>query len=76
MHRTCEGPTQPCSDGLIPGRLCDDVLEWDILGAIPGMSEWNERMTDSDFARKIEADRIADQPGFEAYIKDYVAKAG
>lgn len=52
------------------------MLEWDILGAIPGMIEWNEKMKDSDIARKIEADQIANRPSFEAYMKEYEASAG
>ncbi len=49
-------------------------LDWDILAEVPGMQEWNSGMRESDIARTIEADRKADEPGFHAYIRDFMAK--
>lgn len=50
-------------------------LEWDILGEIPGMTEWNRNMRDSDIARQVEAERRANEPEFMAYIQNYMAKS-
>jgi glutathione S-transferase len=50
------------------------MLEWDILAEIPGMKEWHRNMRDSDIARKVEAERRANEPEFQAYIQDYMAK--
>lgn len=44
-------------------------LDWDILGQIPGMLEWHAAMGDSDIAREVEEGRVANQPGFRAYVK-------
>ena len=49
-------------------------MEWDILAEIPGMKEWNAGMRESDIALAIEADRRANEPDFNAYIKDYMSK--
>lgn len=49
-------------------------LEWDIIGEIPGMREWAERMRDTPIAQRVEADRRANEPGFQAYIKEYMSK--
>lgn len=50
------------------------LLEWDILAEIPGMKDWGRRMRDSDIARRIEADRVANEPDFHAYITGYLKK--
>lgn len=50
------------------------LLEWDILAEIPGMKGWGRRMRDCDIARRIEADRVANEPEFHAYITGYLAK--
>lgn len=47
-------------------------LEWDILAQIPGMKEWNATMRASDIAQQIEADRVANEPDFKAYIARYI----
>ncbi|MEN6670284.1 glutathione S-transferase family protein [Psychrobacter sp. B38] len=44
-------------------------LDWDILAEIPGMKEWNDTMTQSDIAKKIEADRVANMPEFMIRVK-------
>jgi glutathione S-transferase len=49
-------------------------LDWDILAEIPGMREWNRGMRESDIARAIEADRVANEPDFQAYITDYMSR--
>jgi glutathione S-transferase len=49
-------------------------LDWDILGEIAGMRDWNNVMRDSDIARRVEAERLANEPEFHAYIQDYMAR--
>lgn len=49
------------------------TLDWDILAEIPGMKEWHKGMRDSDIARRVETDRLANEPGFHAYISEYLA---
>jgi len=49
-------------------------MDWDILADIPGMKAWNTGMRESDIALAIEADRRANEPDFNAYIKDYMSK--
>jgi glutathione S-transferase len=49
-------------------------LEWDIMAEIPGMNEWLARMQDSEIARTVEAGRVANQPDFMAYIKEFMGK--
>jgi glutathione S-transferase len=44
-------------------------LEWDIVGAVPGMADWNEMMADSDISRKIDADQAENFPEFMAYLQ-------
>ena len=39
-------------------------LEWDILAEVPGMKEWNNAMSQSTIAQKVEADRQANMPEF------------
>ena len=40
------------------------LMEWDILAEIPGMKAWGREMRDSDIARRVEADRSANEPEF------------
>jgi glutathione S-transferase len=54
------------------GAVGVEQLEWDILAQIPGMKEWNALMRDSDIAQTVEAGRVANQPGFKAYIAAYM----
>lgn len=44
-------------------------LDWDVLAEIPGMKEWNETMSQSDIAKKIEADRLTNMPEFMIRVK-------
>jgi glutathione S-transferase len=39
-------------------------LEWDVLAEVPGMKEWNNAMSQSAIAQKVEADRQANMPEF------------
>ncbi|MEM1111390.1 MAG: glutathione S-transferase family protein [Pseudomonadota bacterium] len=56
------------------GSIGGKQLEWDILGEIPGMKDWNRAMRGSAIAQRIEADRRANEPDFMAYITAYMAK--
>ena len=38
------------------------------------MKDWSRAMRDSDIARGIEADRVANEPEFVAYITDYMQR--
>ena len=50
-------------------------LDWDVLAEIPGMKEWNDTMSQSDIAQKIEADRLANMPKFMQYVKAQIQAA-
>ncbi|HCN18471.1 MULTISPECIES: glutathione S-transferase family protein [Psychrobacter] len=50
-------------------------LDWDILAEIPGMKEWNDTMSQSDIAQKIEADRLANMPEFMTHVKAQIQAA-
>jgi len=39
-------------------------LNWDVLAEIPGMKEWQAKMSQSTIAQQIEADRQANMPEF------------
>ena len=39
-------------------------LNWDVLAEIPGMKEWNNTMSQSTIAQRIEADRQVNMPDF------------
>ncbi|AWB57885.1 glutathione S-transferase family protein [Colwellia sp. Arc7-D] len=39
-------------------------LNWDVLAEVPGMKEWNNAMSQSAIAQKVEADRQANIPEF------------
>ncbi|MEH6589608.1 MAG: glutathione S-transferase family protein [Halioglobus sp.] len=58
----------------VVGSIGSRQLDWDIIGQVPDMREWNTSMKDSDIARTVETDRAANRPEFEAYIKGYIAK--
>ncbi|NND68028.1 MAG: glutathione S-transferase family protein, partial [Halioglobus sp.] len=48
-------------------------MDWDIIGEVPGMKEWGLNMRDSDIARRVEAERKANEPEFYDYISNYMA---
>ena len=50
-------------------------LDWDVLAEISGMKEWNDTMSQSDIAQKIEADRLANMPEFMQHVKAQIQAA-
>ena len=50
-------------------------LDWDVLAEIPSMKEWNDTMSQSDIAQKIEADRLANMPKFMQHVKAQIQAA-
>lgn len=57
----------------VVGSIGSRQLEWDILGEIPGMKEWMSRLQESEIAKKVEADRVANMPAFQAYFQSQFA---
>ena len=49
------------------------LLEWDIVGEINGMKDWSRSMRESAIAQRVEADRLANEPDFIAYISGYLS---
>ena len=45
-------------------------LEWNIIGSVPGMAEWNKMMADCAISRTVDADQAANMPEFLAVIKE------
>ena len=39
-------------------------LDWDVLAEVPGMKAWNDSMSQSVIAQRVEADRMANMPEF------------
>jgi glutathione S-transferase len=39
-------------------------LEWDVLAEVPGMKEWNNKVSQLAITQKVEADRLANMPEF------------
>lgn len=58
----------------VVGSIGSKQLEWDILGEVPGMKDWMATMQDSDIARRVESDRVANMPEFQAYFQDSFKK--
>ena len=52
----------------IPSMLSPRLLDFDPISAISGLDEWQKMMADSDIARKIDADKLENQPEFMAKI--------
>ncbi|WP_441002644.1 glutathione S-transferase family protein [Pseudocolwellia agarivorans] len=50
-------------------------LEWDVLADIPGMKEWNDSMSESDIAKSVEADRLANIPEFIQKVRAQIQAA-
>ena len=48
----------------IVSKFASSQLEWNVLAEIPGMTEWNESMSQSSIAQKIETDRLTNMPEF------------
>ncbi|MGX9416203.1 glutathione S-transferase family protein [Vibrio sp. WJH972] len=45
-------------------------LDWDVVGQVPGMKEWNSVMSQTDVAQSVEADRLENMPEFMEKIKE------
>ena len=45
-------------------------LDWDIAGQIDGLKAWQEKVSDSDIARRIDADQEANGPAFFKMLAD------
>ena len=58
-------------NGFAPfdNTFASSQLEWDVLAQIPGMKEWNDAMSQSDIAKRIETDRLANMPEFMQHVK-------
>lgn len=54
---------------LIVNTFASSQLEWDVLAQIPGMKEWHDAMSQSDIAKQIETDRLANMPEFMQHVK-------
>ncbi|MBH0055471.1 glutathione S-transferase family protein [Pseudoalteromonas sp. SWXJZ94C] len=50
-------------------------LDWDVLAEIPGMKEWNDSMSQTALAKKVEADRLANMPEFLQKVKIQIQAA-
>ena len=59
----------------IVNAFASTQLDWDVLAEIPGMKEWNDTMSQSDIAQKIEADRLANMPKFMQHVKAQIQAA-
>jgi glutathione S-transferase len=44
-------------------------LEWDIVGAVPGMAQWQEMMAESDISRQVDAEQAENLPEFMGYVQ-------
>lgn len=53
----------------IVSSMGTNQLDWDVLAEVPGMKEWNDSMSQSTIAQKVEADRLANMPEFIAKLK-------
>jgi glutathione S-transferase len=45
-------------------------LEWDIVGEIDGLTEWDAMMAESVISQKVEADQEANAPQFFNHLKE------
>lgn len=59
----------------IVNAFASTQLDWDVLAEIPGMKEWNDTMSQSDIAQKIEADRLENMPKFMQHVKAQIQAA-
>ncbi|MGX9462605.1 glutathione S-transferase family protein [Shewanella sp. A14] len=50
-------------------------LDWDVLAEIPGMKQWNDAMSQTVIAQKVEADRLANMPEFMQKVKAQIQAA-
>ena len=59
----------------IVNAFASTQLDWDVLAEIPSMKKWNDTMSQSDIAQKIEADRLANMPKFMQHVKAQIQAA-
>lgn len=59
----------------IVNAFASTQLDWDVLAEIPSMKEWNNAMSQSDIAQKIEADRLTNMPEFMQHVKAQIQAA-
>ena len=59
----------------IVNAFASTQLDWDVLAEISGMKEWNDTMSQSDIAQKIEADRLENMPKFMQHVKAQIQAA-
>lgn len=59
----------------IVSHFASTQLDWDVLGEIAGMNQWNESMKQSAIAQKVEADRLANLPEFMQMVKARIQAA-
>lgn len=59
----------------IVNAFASTQLDWDVLAEIPGMKEWNDTVSQSDIAQKIEADRLENMPKFMQHVKAQIQAA-
>ena len=56
----------------IVSNFASKQLDWDVLAEIAGMKEWNEAVSQSAIAQKVEADRLANMPEFMQKVKEQI----
>lgn len=50
-------------------------LDWDVLAEVPNMKAWNDSMSQTVIAQKVEADRLANMPEFMQKVKAQIQAA-
>jgi glutathione S-transferase len=53
---------------VIPRLVGPSLLDWDVVAAVPGLSQWDDMMADTDIARKIDADQAANRDEFMGHL--------
>ncbi|MEH6451552.1 MAG: glutathione S-transferase family protein [Psychromonas sp.] len=59
----------------IVSAFASTQLDWDVLAEVPGMKQWNDSMSQSAIAQKVEADRLANMPEFMQKVKAQILAA-
>lgn len=54
---------------IVVNAAASTQLDWDILAEISGMTEWSKMMRQSDIAKTVDADRLANMPEFMQHVK-------
>lgn len=60
---------------IVVNAAASTQLEWDVLADIPGMKEWSKVMRESDIAKTIDADRLANMSEFMQRVKAQIQAA-